>query len=177
MPRVFLRTAIAGAVLAISALTAQAQAIPPRGLQQGPTPVLAPVGSQPRPIARTAAVDPAPVPVTGQPLPVPANFPPHQRGAYPYLHAPMYPTPQPNIPYQVGQTVITNQAFYPQEMLYRHEYDAMYAPFYYQVHGYWMLMPWGVVTVEDWELQGTEVEVEYRPHIPLRSMFVRPYLR
>ena len=45
----------------------------------------------------------------------------------------MYPTPLPNIPYQVGATVLTNQALYPHEMLYAHTYRALYPPYYYEV--------------------------------------------
>lgn len=90
---------------------------------------------------------------------------------YPQTNAPLYPSPQPNIPYQVGGTIITNQAFAPHEMLYPHDYRAMYAPFYYVVKGQWVVTPWGVRNHERWELQGTQVDVKYRPRAPLFSGF------
>jgi hypothetical protein len=90
---------------------------------------------------------------------------------YPQTNAPLYPTAQPNVPYQVGGTIITNQAFAPHEMLYPHDYRAMYAPFYYVVKGRWVVTPWGVRNNEQWELQGTMVEVNYRPRAPLFSGF------
>src|SRR5262245_24404815 len=49
---------------------------------------------------------------------------------YPYLNAPLYPSPQPNVPVQIGSSVYTNQAFAPHEMLYPHTYRAMYPPFF-----------------------------------------------
>jgi hypothetical protein len=88
---------------------------------------------------------------------------------YPQTNAPLYPAPQPNVPYQVGGTVITNQALAPHEMLYPHRYRAMYAPFYYVVRGHWVVTPWGVRNNEQWELQGTMVDVKYRPRTPLFS--------
>jgi hypothetical protein len=90
---------------------------------------------------------------------------------YPQTNAPLYPSAQPNVPYQVGGTIITNQAFAPQEMLYPHDYKAMYAPFYYVVKGGWVVTPWGVRNNEQWTLQGTQVEVNYRPRAPLFSGF------
>ncbi|MBW3542989.1 MAG: hypothetical protein KY476_22230 [Planctomycetes bacterium] len=93
---------------------------------------------------------------------------------YPYLDAPLYPSPVPNVPYQVGATLITNQALAPHEMLYKHEYKALYPPYYYKVDGGWVVTPWGVWSHEDWKLQGTQVEVEYRPHYSIFSMFCPP---
>ena len=93
---------------------------------------------------------------------------------YPYLNAPLYTSPVQNVPYQVGGTLITNQAFAPHEMLYPHTYRAIYPPFYYQVKGHWMISPWGVWSRDTWKLQGTEVKVKYRSHIPLLSGFVAP---
>lgn len=98
-------------------------------------------------------------------------------GGYPYLNAPMYPTPRPNIPYQVGGTMLTNQAFFPQEMLHPHEYHALYPPYYHKVSGRWIVTPWGVMSSEEWRLQGTEVEVEYKPYISWFSGFSPPVVR
>ena len=93
---------------------------------------------------------------------------------YPYLNAPLYTSPVQNVPYQVGGTLITNQAFAPHEMLYPHTYHAIYPPYYYQVKGSWMISPWGVWSRDTWRLQGTEVKVKYRSRIPLLAGFVAP---
>ena len=102
-----------------------------------------------------------------QPSPAPAQ---HLR-VVPQTGAPLYVSPQPNIPYQVGGSAITNQALAPHEMLYPHEYRAMYAPFYYVVKGGWVVTPWGVRNNEQWELQGTEVNVKYRSRVAPFSGF------
>ena len=96
---------------------------------------------------------------------------------YPQQHAPMYPTPQPNIPYQVGGTYITNQAFAPHEMLWAHKYKALYPPYYYRVRGGWIVTPRGVRSHETWRLLGTEVEVKYKDHVPWTALFKPPVLR
>lgn len=96
---------------------------------------------------------------------------------YPYLNAPLNTTPVPNVPYQVGSTMITNQAFAPQEMLYAHKYRAMYPPYYYKVRGHWMVTPWGVWSNDHWELQGTEVKVNYRSSYSPFSMFTPPHYK
>lgn len=101
----------------------------------------------------------------GQQMPAPAV------GLYPQTNAPLYPSAQPNVPYQVGGTIITNQAFAPHEMLYPHDYRAMYGPFYYVVKGHWVVTPWGVRNNEQWELQGTQLDVKYRARAPLFSGF------
>ena len=88
-------------------------------------------------------------------------------GMYPILNAPLYPCPRPNIPTGVGMTTITNPALAPHEMLYPHDYHAMYGPFYYKVHGGWIWTPLGMRQHENWKLQGTEVKVKYRSQIPL----------
>ena len=95
-------------------------------------------------------------------------------GQYPHTAAPMYPSPQPNIPYYVGGSAYTNQAFYPHEMLYEHKYKAMYPPYYYRTKGSWVTTPFGVWSHEDWQVKGTEVEVEYRSHISPLSLFASP---
>ncbi len=102
------------------------------------------------------------------------NGPPPMPQRYPQMHAPMYPTPVPNVPAYVGGTVITNQAFAPQEMLYAHEYKSLYPPFYHKVGGTWWWTPWGIQSHDRWELQGTEVKVKYRSSFALFSGFCPP---
>ncbi|WP_010586616.1 hypothetical protein [Schlesneria paludicola] len=113
-----------------------------------------PTGPAPTPIDADQAQASAPVP---QPI---------QQPGYVRLGAPMYPTPRPNIPAWTGSTVITNQAFAPQEMLYPHTYRAIYPPYYHRVKGGWILTPFGVRSHEKWELQGTMVQVKYRSSYP-----------
>lgn len=90
---------------------------------------------------------------------------------YPDTGAAMYPCPVPNVPYQIGGTMVTNQALNPHEMLYPHKYKALYPPFYYEVKGGWLLTPWGVRSYDRWTLTGTMVKVKYRPRIALFSGF------
>jgi len=92
-------------------------------------------------------------------------------GQYPQTGAALYPAPVPGIPWQVGGTSIPNQAFHPHEMLYAHRYRAMYPPYYYKVNGGWMVTPFGVWSHEDWRLQGTTVDVNYRSHISPFSLY------
>lgn len=96
------------------------------------------------------------------------------RRGYPHLGAPLYPSPQQNIPPQTGGTLITSQAFAPHEMLYPHEYRSMYGPFYYRVKGNWIWTPFGMESHDKWELMGTEVKVKYRPTYSLGSLFIPP---
>lgn len=111
------------------------------------------------------------------------HVPPHpgsyehtpQRSHYPYLHAPLYPSPQPWVPAKVGGTVVTNQAFAPHEMLYPHSYKALYGPFSYKVQGDWVVTPLGVWSTEHWKLQGTEVSVKYKSRIPFTAGFLAPF--
>lgn len=98
-------------------------------------------------------------------------------GTYPNTGASLYPSPQPNVPYQVGGTAITNQAFYPHEMLYAHKYKSLYGPYYYRVKGGWAATPFGMWSHEDWKVEGTEVEVEYRSHISPFAGFKPPFYR
>lgn len=95
-------------------------------------------------------------------------------GMYPQLNAPLYPSPQPNTPTYVGGTYITNQALAPHEMLYPHDYHAMYGPYYWRVKGSWIVTPLGVRSHEKWQLQGTQVRVKYRSQKPFLSGFVAP---
>lgn len=89
----------------------------------------------------------------------------------------LYPSPRPGIPQGVGGTNIVHQAFHPHEMLYAHRYKSMYGPYYYKVHGKWMVTPFGVWSKENWKLQGTTVDVKYKSHISPWTMFHRPVIR
>ena len=99
---------------------------------------------------------------------------PHSAGQYPRLNAPLYPSPVQYTPAWNGATIITNQALAPHEMLYPHEYRAMYPPFFHRVKGCWILTPFGIKQNETWRLQGTEVRVNYRAHRGLFSKFFHP---
>lgn len=98
-------------------------------------------------------------------------------GQYPTTSAGLYSSPQPNIPYQVGMTAITNQALYPHEFLYPHEYRAIYPPYYYKVKGGWLSTPFGVWSNETWKPMGTEVNVKYKSRISPFSGFIPPLNR
>lgn len=91
--------------------------------------------------------------------------------------AALYPAPRAGIPPQVGGTAIVHQAFHPHEMLYPHQYKAMYGPYYYKVHGKWIVTPFGVWSHENWKLQGTQVEVKYKSHISKFAKFHPPVIR
>ncbi len=114
------------------------------------------------------------------PVPSPNYLPPYAPGImpcqYPSLNAPLYPCPVPNVPYQCGGALITNQAFDPHEYLYPHTYRSIYPPYYYEVHGGWKLFPWGVWQSEQWRLRGTVVTVKYSSSIGLFSGYVPPAL-
>jgi hypothetical protein len=96
---------------------------------------------------------------------------------YPQLGAPMYPSPKPGIPDYVGRTIITNQAFSPHEMLYPHEYNAMYGPYFYNVKGGWIWTPFGMRSHERWELEGTRVNVKYKSDFGFFPKFIPPMVR
>ena len=89
----------------------------------------------------------------------------------------LYPAPRPGIPHQVGATAISNQFLNPHEMLYAHEYKAMYPPYSYKVNGKWMVTPFGVWSHEDWHLQGTMVDVKYKSSISPFALFTTPVRR
>jgi hypothetical protein len=114
------------------------------------------------------------------PVPAPLYLPPTAPNitpnGYPSLNAPMYPCPLPYIPYQVGATFITNQAFDPHEMLYPHTYRSLYPPYYYEVSGAWKVFPWGVGQTEHWKLRGTYVSVKYHSSCGLFSGWCPPAL-
>lgn len=148
---------IAAACLANSAMAA---GYPPQGYQQQagrrPVPQVRQVNAQGEVIVDNAGYD---------------------QGQYPQLNAPLYPSPVQHVPEYSGGTVITNQAFAPHEMLYPHDYHAMYPPFYHKVKGKWIWTPFGMRQHEHWELQGTEVNVKYRAQRPLFSGFHPPVHR
>ena len=95
-------------------------------------------------------------------------------GMYPRTSAGLYSSPIPNVPYQVGMTAITNQALYPHEFLYAHQYRAMYPPYYYKVKGGWLATPFGVWSNERWTPIGKEVSVKYRSRISPFAGFSPP---
>jgi hypothetical protein len=86
----------------------------------------------------------------------------------------LYPSPIPGIPQQMGGTTISNQFLNPHEMLYAHQYRAMYPPYSYKVNGKWMVTPFGVWSHEDWHLQGTMVDVKYKSSISPFALFTPP---
>ena len=114
---------------------------------------------------------------TMTPQPEGGNYPMSSSGRYPQTGAALYPAPVPGIPQQMGGAAIMNQAFHPHEMLYSHEYHAMYPPYYYKVNGGFMVTPFGVWSHEDWHLQGTKVDVKYKSHISPFALFHPPYSR
>ncbi|QDU80952.1 hypothetical protein Pla110_26880 [Polystyrenella longa] len=159
MPRLELKLAmLTGMILSVWSLTAQAA----DQVVYRPT--------QPVPISRMQTVS--------QPIPHHIDGPPSQMGGvhtasdgYPYLNAPLYPSPSPFVPARVGSTVITNQAMDPHEMLYPHRYRAMYGPYSYRVHGGWIWTPFGIHSQEHWKLQGTMVDVKYHSEISPFALF------
>lgn len=112
---------------------------------------------------------PAPA-VVPAPLPQPAP----NVLVYPRLNAPLYPSPVQYAPPWSGVSIVTNQALAPHEMLYPHKYRAMYAPFFYEVRGHWIVTPTGVKQGEIWKLKGTEVKVNYKSHHGLFTKFFFP---
>ena len=123
------------------------------------------LNSVPTMVANRYQPNGAPTPIDANPNQGVPTGAPQQQG-YVRLGAPMYPTPRPNIPAWSGTTLITNQAFAPQEMLYPHTYRAIYPPYYHRVKGGWIVTPLGVRSHEHWELQGTQVQVKYRSSYP-----------
>jgi hypothetical protein len=108
------------------------------------------------------------------PQPQGGYYPMSSGGTYPQTGAALYPAPVPGIPTQIGGAAIMNQAFHPHEMLYPHHYQATYPPYYYKVHGGFMVTPFGVWSQENWKLQGTQVDVKYKSHISPFTMFHAP---
>lgn len=126
---------------------------------------------------RQSEVVPAPAPVASAPSMRGNGNSGTAQAGYPQTGAALYPAPVPGIPHQVGGTVIMNPAFQPHEMLYGHQYKALYPPYYYQVNGEWLVTPFGVWSQEHWKLKGTEVNVRYRTSISPFSLFTPPALR
>ena len=89
----------------------------------------------------------------------------------------LYPSPGSRIPHQVGSSLIPHEAFHPHEMMYKHRYRAMYGPYFYQVHGGWIVTPFGVWSKENWKLKGTTVDVKYNTHISPFTLFHPPVVR
>ena len=113
-------------------------------------------------------------PVPLQPtVPAPAAVVGGQAG-YVHLSAPLYPSPKPTVPIWAGATFIPTPALAPHEMLYPHTYRAMYPPYYHRVTGKYFMTPFGMRTHEDWELQGTLVEVKYRSNYSKKHPFIPP---
>lgn len=80
---------------------------------------------------------------------------------YPQLNSALYPCPRPDVPVEVGHTLITNQAFYPHEMLWGHEYRALYPPYYYENKCCLSCLPFFPKPC----LKGTLVTVKYKTHL------------
>jgi hypothetical protein len=172
MTRITLRAAVLSALLAaatFSSAQAQNNTQPPAPFPAQGTPAADGTVPVPRGPAAPVVAQPALAPVA----PVLGRVAP----GYPYLNAPLYTCPRQDVPYQVGGTVITNQALSPHEMLYAHEYKAMYPPFYYRSHGGYILTPFGIRSHEHWSLQGTVVKVKYRSKYKLFSGFHPPVVR
>lgn len=125
------------------------------------------IGAQP-----VSDVQQAPMPVTPA-VPVPQPVIGAQPG-YVHLGAPLYPSPKPTVPVWAGVTVIPTPALAPHEMLYPHTYRAMYPPYYHRVKGRYFWTPFGMRNHEDWELQGTMVEVKYRSNYSKANPFIPP---
>jgi hypothetical protein len=97
------------------------------------------------------------------PNPLPAGAPMMgSGGCYPAINSALYPCPRPDVPYEVGQTYITNQALYPHEFLYCHKYKALYPPFYYENKCGLTCLPFFPKP----PLKGTVVKVKYKSTLP-----------
>lgn len=174
--KTWIRTATAAAVwmMAFTFDSADAQYPATRAsyvqLASSTQPSLLPAEAGSVPALPAAAFKPAPSSQYVQPLPGQGV------NQYPYTGAGMYPCPVPNVPYQIGGTMVTNQALNPHEMLYPHKYKALYPPFHYEVKGGWILTPWGVRSYDTWKLTGTMVKVKYRPRFSFFSGF-HPFSR
>jgi hypothetical protein len=82
-------------------------------------------------------------------------------GPPPQIHSALYPSPVPYVPREVGWTVITNQALAPHEMLYAHQYRALYPPYYYK-KSCCCCIPF----IPQPCLKGTMVKVKYKTYLP-----------
>src|SRR5205823_14296593 len=79
----------------------------------------------------------------------------------PQIQSSLYPCPVPYVPREVGYTIITNQALAPHEMLYAHQYRALYPPYYYK-KSLCCCLPFLPQPV----LKGTMVKVKYNTSLP-----------
>ena len=79
----------------------------------------------------------------------------------PQIQSSLYPCPVAYVPREVGWTVITNQAFAPHEMLYAHQYRALYPPYYYK-KSFTSCIPF----LPQPCLKGTMVKVKYKTCLP-----------
>lgn len=106
---------------------------------------------------------------------------------YPNLDSSLYPCPRPNVPIEMGGSVITNSYMYPHEMLYHHHYKALYPPYYYKVKwrygvrmqmvttdsGATVPMMYQTKVMHKVALKGTEVDVRYDHWSPF-DLFMPP---
>jgi hypothetical protein len=150
--------AIAGTVVLATLMmpSARAQDDSPRFLSTQP---VSSVQTPPIPLQATV---PAPAVVSGS------------QPGYVHLGAPLYPSPKPTVPIWAGATFIPTPALAPHEMLYPHTYRAIYPPYYHRVTGKYFMTPFGMKTHENWELQGTMVEVKYRSNYSKKYPFIPP---
>lgn len=116
----------------------------------------------------------APTPMNAAPAQAQGYYVAPSQPGYVQLGAPLYPSPRPNIPVEVGSTFITSQALAPHEMLYPHTYRSMHGPYYHRVTGRYMWTPFGMRTHENWQLQGTMVTVKYRSSQPFLKRMAAP---
>jgi len=77
---------------------------------------------------------------------------------FPQINTSLYPSPKPDVPREVGWTVITTPALSPHEMLYAHQYRAMYPPYFYKNTCRLACLPFFPKPA----LKGTVVTVKYR---------------
>src|SRR5262249_18284595 len=83
-------------------------------------------------------------------------------GCYPHLNSALYPCPKPDVPYEVGRTVITNQDPHQHAMLSCHRYRAIYPPYYYQSKCGLACLPFFPKPC----IKGTVVTVKYKSKLP-----------
>lgn len=79
-------------------------------------------------------------------------------GCYPQINSSLYPCPKPDVPREVGWTVITTPALSPHEFTYAHQYRALYPPYFYKNTCRLACLPFFPKPC----LKGTEVTVKYR---------------
>lgn len=99
---------------------------------------------------------------------VPYNY--NYSPGYANIRPALYPCPKPDIPLEVGRTLITNPALAPHEMLYPHCYRALYPPYYYKNTCGLACLPF----VPKPCLCGTEVTVQYKSHLGCFGRFYPP---